>query len=381
METNKSKIFICKDCNLSYATRTGLWKHNTKYHPDIIGTKIQSKYSNPIPKYSENVKKIPNYICKYCKNNFVRKFNLQRHQKNCKDKNENKEELELLKNIIDNMNKTQEKLVKEIMELKKDKNKSIQNNTSKSQNINNGSIYNGRTINNININAPGHELMKLSKEDIEDIFEKKLMSVITYIEKTNFDKKKKYNHNFCATNQNGKYLLHYDQESSSIKSTKKKYFYQDVISNAIQKIETSYNKYKNKFKKDKQLLFDEIITKLKAIQNYDFNNKILKSLYDELNLLCYNSRNVVLDTWSINENIDEEKEKDYSEYFLKIKSVVDTYSNMQNNSSSDDNSSDSDSSDSGYMSSDTNTKKKLIFNKKKIIKKLKESSSDNDIEV
>lgn len=375
MEINKNKIFICKDCKLSYATNAGLWKHNAKYHPNISGNKSPLESQNA-PKCSENVKKISTYICKYCKNNFAKKFNLQRHQKNCKNKKENKEELEILKNIIDNMNKTQEKLVKEIMELKKDK-----NNTTKSQNINNGSIYNGRIINNININAPGHELMKLSKEDIEDIFEKKLMSVITYIEKTNFDKKKKYNHNFCATNQNGKYLLHYDQESSSIKSTKKKYFYQDVISNAIQKIETSYNKYKNKFKKDKQLLFDEIITKLKAIQNYDFNNKILKSLYDELNLLCYNSRNVVLDTWSINENIDEEKEKDYSEYFLKIKSVVDTYSNMQNNSSSDDNSSDSDSSDSGYMSSDTNTKKKLIFNKKKIIKKLKESSSDNDIEV
>ena len=117
METNNN-LFICKECNLTYATRAGIWKHNAKYHHSILENKTTES--------SENVKKIPNYICKYCKKNFTKKFNLQRHRKNCKDKNENKEEnkeeLELLKNTINNMNKTQEEMVKEIFELKKYKN-------------------------------------------------------------------------------------------------------------------------------------------------------------------------------------------------------------------------------------------------------------------
>ena len=40
--------------------------------------------------------------------------------------------------------------------------------------------------------------MVLTKNDLEEIFKSSISSIITYIEKTNFDKDKKYNHNFCT---------------------------------------------------------------------------------------------------------------------------------------------------------------------------------------
>ena len=210
--------------------------------------------------------------------------------------------------------------------------------------------------------------MTLTKEDIENIFEDKLLSVITYIEKTNFNKNKKYNHNFCTTNQNGKYLLHYDQESSTIISTKKKYFYHDMISNGITKIKTSFNKFKNKIKKEKQEEILEIITRLEQIKDCDFNNKMLKGVIDELNLLSYNSRNVVLDTWKIDEKdiISEEKDNDY---FINIESTKAICNDLQKKESLD--------SDDESIS----VKKELIFGRKLNRNTSSSSSDSSDIEV
>jgi hypothetical protein len=282
---------------------------------------------------SKNDKKSKiDYLCKNCNKEFNSRQSKWYHEKNCKKTQNDKEEYELLEKLmqhIDNMAKTQEKLIKEIDELKKS------NNITNTTNNNAKNINNGKIINHVTINAPGHEMMSLTKDDVENFLNENIMSVIAYIEKTNFNKDKQYNHNFCTTNQNGKYLLHYDMESASIKSAKKKYFYEKVINNAIQKIENSYNKHRSKIKKTKQEDYDDIIKRLKEIKNYDFNNKILKSLYDELNLLCYNSRNIVLDTWNNSDLNESGDHKDYSDYFLKIKNVVETYTNISNNIESD----------------------------------------------
>jgi hypothetical protein len=376
METINDNVFACKECNLSYVTRTGLWKHNKKYHEENVSkcnikrlknqdaSEKRLEKVNILEEIPDKTKK-KEYICKKCKRKFNNRKTKWSHEQTCEDKNK-EEEFELLKKSFDEMKK-------ELCELKKEKN--ISKNISK--NINNGSINNGKIINNININAPGHELMTLTKEDIENIFETKLLSVITYIEKTNFNKNKKYNHNFCTTNQNGKYLSYYDQESSTIKTTKKKYFYHDMISNGIIKIKTSFNKFKNKIKKGKQDEILEIITRLEQLKDCDFNNKMLKGLIDELNLLSYNSRKVVLDTWNIDENnINDatEKDNDYNKYFINIESTKATCNELQKKESL--NSDDSDSDDESIS-----VKKELIFGKKLNRKSSSSSSDSSDIEV
>jgi len=126
----------------------------------------------------------------------------------------------------------------------------------------------------------------------------------------------------------------------------------------------------------------EGIERLKDICDKDYNSKILKSLYDELNLLCYNSRKTVLATWDNPKNNDDDIEdnmvnletkflnlalqselgsdsmEDYKKIFMPIKDFIEIYSNdvlkeqdMQYSESDSD--------------SDTETKPELIIRKKK----------------
>jgi hypothetical protein len=353
----------CKKCKKQYKDRTGLWKHNRNFHSTNNSNSLTLPSSTP-PQNTE-------YQCEFCNKILSRQDNLKRHMKNCKKandtKNSDKEEIMLLKTIINNMSISQkkiEKMEKELNELKNTNNNN--NNVNKNKNINNGNIYNGKVINNITINAPGHEMITLTKDDIENLCKSNLMSVLKYVEKTNFDKEKKYNHNFCTTNQNGKYLLHYDQETSSIKSAKKKYFYQEVIVNAINKIESSYNNHKNEFSKSKQKYIEDIIIRLKDVKDYDFNNKILKSLFDELNLLCYNSRDIVLDTWQYYDVSCVGIDESCKDIFIPVQEYLEIYNNeIENNKDEDDNST---------------TPHQLII-KKQNKKSYSDSDSDNNIDL
>ena len=349
LHVKNKKKYICKVCNSEFKSSQSRWNHTNKFHKDLSkNAKSEKSLSNNVIKPLENNNK-SEYICPNCEKEYNSRQSLWYHKQNCKKKND---EIALLKDLIDEMKKDRDQMKSEIQKLKNNKN------------INNGNIYNGKTINNnININGPGHEMMTLTKEDIENIFEKKLLSVISYIEKTNFNKEKKYNHNFCATNRDGKYLLSYDMETLTVKSTKKKYFFHDIISNAVKKIDLAYTNHKNKFKKEKQKQFEDIIVRLKEIKDYDFNNKMLKNIFDELNLLCYNSRNVVLNTW---ENIEIEDE--YKDIFIPVKEYLELYSQIDNNS---------DSEDSG---DESETVKPKLIPKKKIIN-IKLSSDSDDIEV
>jgi hypothetical protein len=83
---------------------------------------------------------------------------------------------------------------------------------------------------------------------------------------------------------------------------------------------------------------EDIINRLKAIKDYDFNNKLLKSLFDELNLLCYNHRDIILDTWATC-NITNELEIDENckDIFIPVQECLKIY----NNDSDDDSDSES----------------------------------------
>jgi hypothetical protein len=322
--------YKCNICIKNYSSYQSLWIHNKKYHDNKNSKNSSLPHSSSIPpQLSSDLSKKTEYKCKSCDKILSRLDNLKRHEKTCKLKSDEKQEIELLKNIINEMKKNHDEMDKKIKLLEKSK--------SSNKNINNGTIYNGKTINNITINAPGHEMVTLTKEDVEAICNKNIKAVLTFVEKTNFDKDRKYNHNFCTTNQNGKYLLHYDQETSSIKSAKKKYFYQEVISNAINKIEISYNNHKTKFIKSKQIHIEDIITRLKAIKDYDFTNKLLKCLFDELNLLCYNHREIVLDTWnSCNISNELEIDENCKDIFIPVQECLEIYNNHSENDSESD---------------------------------------------
>jgi hypothetical protein len=294
--------------------------------------------------------------CKFCQREFSFIQSRWRHEKTCK-KNDKK----LLETAIQKIND----LEKEIKDLKKEKqivtSNSNSNNNKTINNNNNGTINNAKIINNnINIVAPGNENNDLTNDEIKSIFEKQLSSVIRYIELTNFNKNRPMNHSFCVTNRDGKHVLAYNTDTATVESNKKKYFYASVLSKAISRMESIVNNknlMKKQFTKEKQQMIKEGIERLKDICDKDYNSKILKSLYDELNLLCYNSRKTVLSTWENPQDTNDSTE-DYKNIFMPIKDFIEIYSNdvlkeqdMQYSESDSD--------------SDTETKPELIIRKKK----------------
>lgn len=175
---------------------------------------------------------------------------------------------------------------KELVELK---------NTKTKHNI----INNGTIINNIiYINKTGTEnLLDLNDIECAEIFSKEFSSVVSLVKFINFNERLPSNHSFCSKSLEGKYLLAYDFKKSKIESTRKKYFYHELLANSVDKLEILYKSRKNKFSKLKQEQIENNIKSLKDIRNRDFSDKILKEIKNQLVELSYNCKNTVLHTW------------------------------------------------------------------------------------
>ena len=259
---------LCNICNKTYKTYQSLWNHNKKFHKEL---NIQIINDN---------KKDCQYKCSYCNMGFTRNNTMNNHMLNrCKRK----------LTIIEENNK----LKKEMEILKK---QIIAKPTNSTVNINNGIINN---INNIiYINKTGTEsLLDLTDKETSEIFNKEISGVVALIKFINFNERLPSNHSFCTKSLEGKYMLTYNTEESKIESTRKKYFYQEILSKAVEKMELLYKGCKNKFPKEKQTKIEDTIYRLNEIKDRDFSDKILKEIKNELIQLSYNCRFTVLNTW------------------------------------------------------------------------------------
>jgi hypothetical protein len=294
--------FFCKLCDKKYKSYQSLWNHNNKFHQEL---NIQIINDN---------KKNCKFNCTYCNMGFKYNHSMKLHmEKTCKRKGPI---IEQNKNIIEENNK----LKKEMAILKQQiiTNNNTTNNTT--NNINHG------TINNIiYINKTGTEnYLELNDKETTEIFNKEISGVVSLIKFINFNERLPSNHSFCTKSLEGKYMLTYNIEESKVESTRKKYFYQELLSSAVIKMELLYMKHKSKFPKDKQVKIEDTIKKLKEIKDRDFSDKILREIKYELIRLSYNCRNTVLNTWENNktegkiitndEEIKEFTEKDMAEF-------------------------------------------------------------------
>ena len=128
METN-SKIsndyYRCSICNKSYSNKSGIWKHNNKYHRDIIhqnttnlhqcvetsninSTKIHQNTS------INKLNKTNKFECEYCNNIFSRSDSLNRHHNRCKYKIKYNEQIckdEIINMLKEELKKQQEQII------------------------------------------------------------------------------------------------------------------------------------------------------------------------------------------------------------------------------------------------------------------------------
>ena len=283
-------VFKCKICNKDYKSYQSLWNHNHKFH---------SSANNQCNDYDNQNDNHKSYDCSKCNKSFKHFQNRWRHEQTC--------------NKIKSNDNNQEIIIKKLDQLT-DKITKLEKKTTKKF-INNGTIVNGtNTTNKLIINKFGTEnILELNDKEITDIFNKEIEGVIKLIEFVNFNERLPSNHNFCTTALDSPYLSTYNTETNTIDKDRKKYFFDELFSKAIERQEILYNKNKNIFSSDKRTQIEDNISNLKKISNYDFNNKIVKEIMKKLNLLSYNKRNIVQKTWKNDPNEDTD-----DEYFAKL---------------------------------------------------------------
>ena len=294
--------FFCEICNKEYKTYQTLWKHNKIKHTDLI---INIKQNDKKCKFS----------CDLCNKKFTRNNNLKYHKNNtCKIKNNEINKINILEN--------------ELIELK-NKINNISNNTLNNISNNNSNVNNGTV--NIYINKTGTEnVLELNDSEKNEIFNKELSGIVSFIKFINFNERLPNNHSFCTKSLEGKYLLSYNTEEEKIESVRKKYFYHELLNNSVEKMEILYKSCKNNFSKEKQLKVENTIQSLKEIKDRDLSNKVLKEIKNKLIEISYNRRDTVLNTWdNPNNNIKPNLKLDDDE-LLKQLEDCDTSGNDSN---------------------------------------------------
>ena len=298
--------YSCVLCNKNYKTYQSIWNHNKRFHSDMI-----IHITNKVKKFS----------CNKCNKSFTRKDNMKHHMENiCKKPAQ-----------LDKV----EKMELEILELKKElKEVKSHHKIAETNNTVNGTLNNGTINNIIYINKPGTEnLLELNKDEIKEIFNKDITSLVSYIEKVNFNDRLKSNHSFCTTNLGGAYLSVFDTDKSKIKQNRKKYFFEEIISITVSKMEELYKLYKSHFKPEKQKNIEETLKTLNELKSMDMNKKIYKEMLKQLNILSYNDRDVVEDTWN-NKNIKGKVPRTFEED-LEMSTTEELYDNESDDSDSE----------------------------------------------
>lgn len=177
------------------------------------------------------------------------------------------------------------------------------------------------------INKTGSEsLSDLSKQDIKEIFDKNIDSfgiVLkhtnisgsgdgTFIKKINFNENLPSNHSFCTTNLEGLYLSVFDESKSKITKDRKKYFFEQLFCITINKMKELYEVNKSPFKKEKQEQIEDTLKRLGELKDTDMNTKIYKEMIKKLNMLSYNDREIVQETWK-NKKVKSKVPKTFDE--------------------------------------------------------------------
>ena len=112
----------------------------------------------------------------------------------------------------------------------------------------------------------------------------------------------KCNKNFTSKQNMQLHIMNSCKKNQYNTPIEKKYFFENLLYKSVFRMEQLYQKYKKTtpllFNKAKQEQIEEDISTLKAIRDRDMNDILLKEMLKKLNLLSYNYRQTILNTWN-----------------------------------------------------------------------------------
>ena len=245
----------CDFCENTFASSQSKHNHIKKFHKELYVKQTDNK-------------------CINCNKLFANRCSLNRHKRTiCKNSK---------KLLIE-----EEENIKNINTI--NSNNNSHNTTINVQNIITINPYSSPNTNN------------LSLLDICDIFEKEFQMILKMIERTYFNKNIEENHTFNVSNINGEYVNVIENNEVCIQL--KKYFFDELFNISLERIKMLYKTYKNKlFEQPKQ---KEIQEKIKALDEMRVGNgSIYKKYIKLINILAYNNKDVVSNTWKKNHRMD-----------------------------------------------------------------------------
>lgn len=260
----------CKVCKRQYKSYQSLWNHNKKFHNQII-TKISPTNSIKAPTYNQIVDE--KLKCDYC-NKYYRFYQGKwRHQQTCKEKDKIIQEEKFYKEQIERLSNEVEKLKKQSYAKKI---------------INYNGPINNIVNNTLNICKPGEEnLNLLSIDEKKYIMSQGLNSIVSLVDRLNFNEDLPQHHNFYVSAINDKHVNAIDDNTKRIIKKSKKDLFDKILFSHITKME-KINKNINY--KD----FNSTFEKLKA---FIFLKKGKKEFFNQINMLSYNKKNMIIKTW------------------------------------------------------------------------------------
>jgi hypothetical protein len=255
--------FECEICNAKYKTRSGLWKHTSVYHS--VNQKVELE---------------KNFFCSKCNRGFKHYQSRWKHEKSCET-----QEMTVLKEEF-------KQLKEEVKELKNKP--SVINNYTTNNTLNDKKII----INN----TPGSEsIAHLSVEQQRGIMNKGLSSLMYLIQTTNFNVDSPEYHSYCVTALNDKHASMIDVKTNSIIKTEKNELFDKILIGNIKKLEAMCSN--KEFGHNEREVYR---LKLESLKDLLFKNKRgLKKYYNELNLLSYNNKDLIIDTWASLRTLDD----------------------------------------------------------------------------
>ena len=287
--------YICDRCGKDFIHKNDYTRHVERKNP----CKEIPHNSTKLPQKSTFYEK-SELVCNYCGKEFSRSDSLNRHIDGyCKVKKANDAKMEemmtMLIQLKENNKKLEERLGKEIEDLRKEntKYKKIINNT---QNIKIDTLNN--TV-NINITPYGKEdLSYITKKDYSKIFMRANMSVPAFVEHVHFNKNKPENHNVYISNMRADYGLMYDGEQWTIhnKDDLLDNMYEDKTVILLDQFEQQYDSLDEQTKK----MFERFV------KRHEKDDDKLKTIVKkELQQILYNKRKMAIET---KKSIDKDDE-------------------------------------------------------------------------
>jgi len=230
--------YKCDHCNKLYSSYKSRWLHIKKFHTTFVSQslpKLAEGVSQSLPKLAEIDTIKNNYKCKNCVKIYKHKSSRSKHEKNCKEiidyKNENKK----LKNEIEKINETQKKILQAL----KIHPKTLQKINNQ---LNTSSVVNGNVINTINIVPLGKENLSelLSDNEKLSILNKKYNSINELINKIHILPDDKYRQfkNAYITNLQNDIAYEYDLKSKQFVAVDKNDLLEKLIDKRMNDIET-----------------------------------------------------------------------------------------------------------------------------------------------